>query len=141
MTWWWWTLLGLGLLLVEIVTPGGLFALFFGVAAVLVGALVALGMGGPAWFQWLLFSALSLVLLVTVRRRLRGALGGPAGPIDSMIGEAAVLLDDLAPGGVGRAELRGTTWEARSRAPDPLARGRRCKVERVEGLTLWLTPE
>jgi inner membrane protein len=57
MTWWWWTLVGLGLLLVEIVTPGGLFALFFGAGALAVGALVAVGLGGPAWFQWLLFCA------------------------------------------------------------------------------------
>jgi inner membrane protein len=141
MTWWAWTLFGLGLLLVEIVTPGGLFALFFGAGALAVGLLAAVGLGGPAWFQWLLFTALSVTLLATVRRRLRGKLDAKGGPVDSMIGEGAVLLEDLPPGGVARAELRGTSWSARSTSTTPLARGARCKVARVEGLTLWLLPE
>ena len=141
MTWWWWTLIGLGLLLVEIVTPGGLFALFFGAGALAVGALVAVGLGGPAWFQWLLFTAISVSLLGTLRHRLRAGRDGKGRPVDSMIGEGAVLLEELPPGGVSRAELRGTSWSARSTATVALARGARCKVEKVEGLTLWLLPE
>jgi len=33
MVWWLWVLLGLGLLTFEVLTPGGFFALFFGLAA------------------------------------------------------------------------------------------------------------
>jgi membrane protein implicated in regulation of membrane protease activity len=141
MAWWIWSLLGIALLFVEIVTPGGLFALFFGVAAIAVGALQGLGLAGPAWFQWLLFAALSVVLLTVVRGRMRGALAARGGPVDALVGETAVLLEDLPPRGVARAELRGAPWDARSRAEAPLARGQRCRVERVEGLTLWLRPE
>jgi len=123
------------------VTPGGLFALFFGVGALAVAALRAAGLAGPEWFQWVLFAALSVVLLGLLRRRMRGALGKKAEPIDALVGETAVLLDDLPPRGFSRAELRGTPWEARSAAEAPLAQGQRCRVERVEGLTLWLRPE
>jgi len=42
---------------------------------------------------------------------------------------------------VGRAELRGTTWSARGVDGVALVRGTRCRVERVDGLTLWLRPE
>src|SRR3990172_7416403 len=131
MAWWFWRLVGVALLVVELVTPGGLFALFFGAAALAVGALVALGIAGPAWLQWLLFAALSLVLVTVVRRRMRGALASRQGPVDALVGETAVLLEDLPPQGVARVELHGAPWQARSRATEPLARGQRCRVERV----------
>ncbi|HYS79446.1 MAG TPA: NfeD family protein [Anaeromyxobacteraceae bacterium] len=141
MAWWIWALLGIMLLVLELVTPGGLFALFFGIAALTVGALVAFGWAGPPWFQWLLFAALSAALVTLLRGRMRGALAARGGPVDALVGESAVLLDDLPPRGVGRAELRGSPWEARSASEAPLARGQRCRVERIEGLTLWLRPE
>ena len=49
-----------------------------------------------------------------------------------------MVVEEVPPGGVGKAELRGTTWTARTEAASPLAKGQRCRVERVEGLTLWL---
>jgi membrane protein implicated in regulation of membrane protease activity len=141
MAWWLWAIVGIALLVLEMVTPGGLFALFFGVAALVVGALEALGVAGPAWLQWLLFAAVSVVLVTVVRRRMRGALAPKGGPVDTMVGETATLLDDLSPQGMGRVELRGSSWQARSTAGTLLARGARCRVERVEGLTLWIRPE
>ncbi len=141
MVWWLWVLIGFGLLVVEVVTPGGLFALFFGIAAFVVGILAAAGLGGPPWLQWALFAVLSVGLLGVLRKRLRGSLAARGAPVDTMVGEAAVLLQDLPPRGVAKAELRGTTWDARSEAGAALPQGQRCRVERVEGLTLWLRPE
>jgi len=141
MAWWSWVLFGVVLLGVELFAPGGLFALFLGVAALAVGIMVALGAGGPAWLQWALFSLLSIALVALVRGRLRGVLAARSSPVGSVLGEVAVLTTDLPPQGVGRAELRGSTWEARTEERGGLARGRRCRVERVEGLTLWVRPE
>jgi membrane protein implicated in regulation of membrane protease activity len=141
MSWWHWVVAGTVLILVELMTPGGLFALFFGIAAFAVGVLSALGIAGPLWLQWSLFALLSLLLVGVVRRRLRGSLAARGAPMDSVVGELAVLLEDLPPGGMARAELRGSTWNARSGSDAPLPRGQRCRVERVEGLTLWLRPE
>ena len=75
MSWWMWVLLGVVLLAVEIVTPGGLFALFFGASAILVGGLVALGVEAR-WLQWLLFAGLGVLLVVALRRRLRSGVSG-----------------------------------------------------------------
>ena len=47
MLWWVWILLGFLLLLAEVLTPGGLYLLFFGVAAILVGLLAGLNLIGP----------------------------------------------------------------------------------------------
>jgi membrane protein implicated in regulation of membrane protease activity len=144
MAWWLWVLVGLALLGVEILTPGGFFILFFGVAALVTGGLVGSGAVAAAWVQWLLFSALSVISLLLFRERLLAtfgsgdASGARAAPV---VGETAVLTEDLAPGAVGRAELRGTSWSVRSRDPGMLERGRRCRVVEVDGLTLWVLPE
>jgi membrane protein implicated in regulation of membrane protease activity len=143
MVWWLWVVVGLGLLAFEMAMPGGFFALFFGVGALLVGALVALDAAGPAWMQWLLFPVLSVGALVTLRRPLQARLNlkGSQRPVDSLVGEIAVALEALAPGGLGKAELRGTSWSARNRGSVALAKGQRCVVEKVDGLMLWVRPE
>lgn len=137
-------LLGAALLAGEMFSPGSFFLLFFGIAAVVVGGLVGIGAGGEAWLQWLLFSIVSVASLIIFRRRLlEGFSTSRASTVgtDGFVGEVAILLDDLSPGAVGKAELRGTAWSVRSRADRMLARGKRCRVEWVEGLTLWVSPE
>jgi hypothetical protein len=37
--------------------------------------------------------------------------------------------------------MRGASWTARTSGSIALARGQRCLVERVEGLTIWLKAE
>lgn len=137
MVWWIWVLVGLGLLVVEMLTPGGLFALFFGAGALATAAVS--GAGASATWQWIFFTAVSLVLLGTLRRTLQARLAARAHPpVDSLVGEEAVLLEDLPAGVVGKAELRGVPWSARLSSGGPLPAGRRCRVERVDGVTLWL---
>ena len=143
MPWWLWVLIGLGLVLLEMTTPGGFFAIFFGIGAVVVGILAALGWGGPAWVQWLLFSLLSVIGLLLFRRPVMRMLKlSRAGrPVDSLVGEAVLVLEDVPPGGVGKAEMRGSAWNARTSVGVALSKGQRGRVERVEGLTLWIRPE
>jgi membrane protein implicated in regulation of membrane protease activity len=144
MPWWLWILLGFALLTGEMLTPGSFFFLFFGVSAMVVGGLVWAHLGGPAWLQWMLFSLIAIVCLVPLRGRFVRWLGAgeePGRTIDTLVGEVAVLLDDLAPGVVGKAELRGTAWTARNGGERPLRKGERGRVVRVDGLTLWLQPE
>ncbi|HUD71809.1 MAG TPA: NfeD family protein [Dongiaceae bacterium] len=144
MAWWIWVLAGFVLLGLELGTPGGFFLAFFGVAALVVGGLAAAGLAEAVWAQWLLFSVLSVVSLLLFRKPLLEWMRRrePARPaVDSLVGEIAVLTEDLPVGGVGKAELRGASWSVRARAGVPVARGRRCRVEEVDGLTLWVTAE
>jgi membrane protein implicated in regulation of membrane protease activity len=138
MLWWVWILLGFLLLLVELLTPGGLYLLFFGVAAILVGLLAGLNLIGPPWMQWFMFSVFSVVALSLFRRpllkRLRPA--AMAHEVDSLVGETAIVLEDMAADAIGKAELRGAAWSARNVGANSLARGQRCTVEKVEGLIL-----
>ncbi|MBI4638547.1 MAG: NfeD family protein [Candidatus Rokubacteria bacterium] len=143
MAWWLWILMGLALLGLEMATPGGFYLLFFGVGALVVGATVGVEVGGPVWVQWLLFSAVSVVSLLLFRGPLLARLKGRERDVamDTLEGEVATLMDDLSPGAVGKAELRGTTWTAQNGDDRPLSRGQRCRVARVEGLTLWVRAE
>ena len=141
MAWWLWLLVGLALLGIEMLTPGGFFTIFFGVAALVVGVLARFGLAGPPWMQWVWFSGLSIASLLFLRKPLLTWVRSrdvKRPEVDSMIGEAAVILEPVPEGGVGKAELRGTSWSARSVAGIALPAGRRCRVARVDGLTLWI---
>lgn len=141
MTWWMWMIAGLVLLGAEIAIPGSIVMLFFGVAAIVVGIVVAPGTNLPIWGQLALFSVLSVVLLLTLRGPIMRRLGkGPDGAddIDSLIGATVAVDRDLQPGETGKAELRGTSWSAYNSSAEPLAAGQSCRVERVDGLTLYV---
>jgi membrane protein implicated in regulation of membrane protease activity len=57
------------------------------------------------------------------------------------VGEVAVPLEDISVNSVGKAEMRGTSWNTRNIGDQPLARGQRCRVERVEGLMIFVRAE
>ena len=133
-----WFVAGVGLLIFELVTPGGLFAIFFGFAAIVVGLLTVLHVAGPEWLQWLLFCVLSIAGVLLLRRPVmqRLGVGPPALPGEEMRGEWALVTEEVRPGGVGKVELRGTTWTAR--ANRTVRVGERVPVDRIDGLTVWL---
>ena len=142
MEWWIWILVGLLLLLGELLTPGGFYTLFFGAAAIVVGALAGLNAAGPLWFQFILFSLLSVVSLWLFRERLLQLTQGEhREAVDNLVGETAVVSGDIPVNGIGKAEMRGSSWSARNVGEKALARGERCKVERVEGLTIYVRAE
>ncbi len=143
MPWWAWFLLGILLLGGEMLTPGGFVLFFFGLGSLVVGILDLVGVTPNPAVQWVCFAALSLTSALLFRKPLlaRIQIRTPRSRIDDLSGEIAVPVAELAPGAVGRVELRGTVWTARNGATRPLAAGERCRVVRAEGLTLVLEPE
>jgi inner membrane protein len=141
MEWWLWLLVGLVLAALELASTGGFYLIFFGVSAMFIGLMGAMGLAGPLWLQWLVFTILSVVLLLAFRRPILRMMNVETGPVDSLVGEFAIALDAIQPGAIGRAELRGSTWSARNLHSAEVARGQRCRVERVDGLMLFLLPE
>ena len=144
MSWWLWAFLGLFLLAGEMLTPGGFYMLFFGIGALLVGALVGLGVIQSAWMSWLLFSVFSAGSLVLLRQPLRRLMKpdrGGVSPVDTLGGETAIVLEDIPPDGRGKAECRGSTWNAHNLGSRPLTKGQRSLVDHVDGITLWIKPE
>jgi len=138
MAWWVWVLAGFLLLIVEFFATTAHIG-FFAVGAFLVAILVALDAGGPLWFQLIFFATSSVILLIFVRPIIVRKLGlYKQTSVDQIAGEHAIALEDMAAESDGRAEMRGTTWSARNIGPMPLARGQKCVVDRVVGLTLYV---
>ena len=142
MSWWHWLVLGLILVLLEMAASGGFYVIFFGVAAIVISGLHLFDLAGPIWFQLMLFSLISVGALLFFRAPLL-RLMQPDSPADrdSPVGDIAIPQEDIAPGAVGRAELRGTVWSARNLDSAVLARGQRCRVVQVDRLMLFLEPE
>jgi inner membrane protein len=141
--WWHWLVLGLLLVVAEMAASGGFYIIFFGIGAIVVGLLASFELAGPIWMQLMLFSLISVVSLTGFRRRLlKWMQVDPQAPaVDTLVGEIGVASEDLAPGVIGRVELRGTPWSARNMTSTVVARGARCRVVGVDGLTVEVEPE
>ena len=143
MTWWQWLVVGLVLVALEMAAAGGFYIIFFGIAAIAIAGLRFLDIAGPAWFQLLLFSVISVASLIFFRQRLLRHWQVPGAPadIDSLVGDTAFALDDISAGAVGKVELRGTTWTARNNTKSVITKGSRCTVVRTDRLMLFVRPE
>jgi inner membrane protein len=138
MPWWIWVLAAFLLLTVEFFSTTAHIG-FFAVGAFIVAILVGAGVSMPLWSELLTFAISSVVLLIFVRPIVVRKLGLNKTPIvDTFVGEAATALEDMDVSGNGRAELRGTTWSAKNVGAARVARGQRCVVDRIEGLTLHI---
>jgi inner membrane protein len=143
MVWWAWIILGIGCMAIEVHFTHDFSLACVGASAFVVAALTALT-AGPHWSQWIIFAILSVIIVFGVRKPLLGRFQSHRGreaDFQYLIGEVATPSDDLAANCVGRAELRGSTWTARNTEPVDLRKGQRCRVQRVEGLTVWLKAE
>ena len=140
MIWWIWIVLGCALLLLEMATPGGFYFIFFGASALIVGFLAAVGIISTDWVEWLLFSVFAIGATAFFRKPLLQKFGSVThvGEVDSLVGETATAMEAIQPGAVGKAELRGTSWTACNTSRESLVRGQRCRVERVDGLTIFV---
>ncbi|MCC6849733.1 MAG: NfeD family protein [Deltaproteobacteria bacterium] len=141
MTWWLWMILGLALAIAEAQIPTNFFLLAFGVGGFAVGVLTGLGWIATPWIEWVAFTLVSVATLLVFQRTLNRGGGGAGHAVDDLRRESATVIDDVPANGIGRAELRGTPWNARGVDGAALARGTRCRVQRIDGLTLWLEPE
>jgi len=140
---WIWVAAGLVLLGAEALTPGGFYIMFFGIGAIATGAAAAAGLVTSTSAQGLLFTVLSVASLLLFRGKLLARMSPPgAAPIvDSLVGEVATPLAEIAPRAVGRVSLRGTTWEARNESDAPIGPSQRCRVVNVSGLQLGVVAE
>jgi membrane protein implicated in regulation of membrane protease activity len=144
MVWWAWIILGIACMAIEVHFTHDFSLFCVGASAFIVAALTAFTNGAPHWSQWIIFAALSVTILLALRKPLLGrfqAHRGKDADFQYLVGEVATPADDLPANAVGRAELRGSSWSARNVESVGLRKGQRCRVERVDGLTVWLKAE
>jgi membrane protein implicated in regulation of membrane protease activity len=134
-SWVWWLIAAgvLGIPLVITALPE------FGMFAVgAVGAAATAGLGGNVVLQFVVFLAVSVLLLVFVRpiavRQLTRRPAEPTG-IDRLKGAQALVLERVDEHG-GRIKLKGEVWSARTLAPDQVFEpGQQVNVADIEGAT------
>jgi len=141
-TWWLWLLAGLLFLAGELLTPGGFYLIFFGAGALAVGLLKLLGLHFGLAIEGLIFVVISVAALALFRKPLlqRFQRLSPTSDVDNLTSEVATALEEIPAGGRGKAELRGTSWNAQNLGDSPIVKATRCQVERVDGLTLFVRP-
>jgi membrane protein implicated in regulation of membrane protease activity len=137
--WWYWISLGLFLLLVEALTPGGFYLLFIGIAALVVGIL-ALAVD-VSWIQISLFGVLSAVLITTLRKPMVERLRKSTTQADTpeFIGESARAVEMIKAGREGKIELRGSIWNARNSGTEDLAENAACTIISRDGIRMVVT--
>lgn len=141
MTWSAWVIFGLGLLVFEILTPGGFFTVFFGLAAFVVALLVRFGLLDSGSFQWLLFAVLGTVLIVVLRPLVRRRFETNTPKVDQLVAQTAIALEDFDGNGRGRVELRGASWSGVYSGGGTVVKDDRLRVTKVDGLSLMVEKE
>ena len=136
--WWAWLIVGIVLMVAELLLPTGFFLFFFGVGGVATALLALAGLLSTFSTQGLAFIAVSLVCVVLLRKPLLAKfhLRNRIHTVDSLVGETAKAMEPIAPQAFGKVELRGSSWSALNTGSAIIALDARCRVEKVEGLTL-----
>ena len=136
-----WLALMVAFLIAEAVCAVHLVSIWFAAGA-LVAAIVSL-LHGPVWLQILLFAVVSGALLAAlfplVRKYLNPHLEKTN--VDSVIGTEGYVtatIDNLA--ATGQVKLGGMEWTARSTDGHPIEAGTLVKVDRIEGVKVFVTP-
>jgi membrane protein implicated in regulation of membrane protease activity len=143
LTWWAWLIAGLLLMLAELLLPTGFFLFFFGLGGVVTAFLILAGALTSLEGQGIAFIGISLACVVLLRKPLLAKFHfqNRTHAVDSLVGETARALEAIAPRAFGKVELRGSSWSALNTGSKPIASEVRCRVEKVEGLTLHVRIE
>jgi membrane-bound serine protease (ClpP class) len=116
-----WFLLGLALIFLEFVVPG-VILVFFGIGAWAAAVTTYLGLTASFQFQLLVFAVTSILLLVVLRKWIKGKFYGHVGDVqdqtknlDEFSGQRVMVLEDVIPNKMeGAVEYKGARWRAAS---------------------------
>jgi len=138
MPWWGWIIIGIVLLCAELFAiDAQFFLVFIGIGALIVGLGQLLGLDLPMWGQWLLFAALSVGAMFTLRRQLYEKLRMRAvGTAALGVGDSVVIAEELSPGSSCRTEYRGSTWTCVNIGENVIPAGANARIDMLDGLTL-----
>ena len=106
-------------------------------------AMVAAMLNAQLWLQILLFMAVSIALLLSLRPLLKKYITPKKvrTNIESVIGSQGIVtetIDNIA--ATGRVKLGGMEWSARSASGEVIEPGAVIMVEKIEGVKVFVTP-
>lgn len=136
-----WLALMVAFLIAEAACPIHLISIWFAVGA-LMATIVSL-LGGPVWLQVVLFVVISGALLALlwplVRKYMNPKLS--ATNVDSVLGSTGLVSEDIDNiSAVGQVKLGAMFWTARSTSGEPIPAGTEIRVDRIEGVKVFVSP-
>ena len=135
-----WLILMGAFLVIEAACPFHLVSVWFAVGA-LVAAVIG-QLGGGIWLQIGAFLVVSAGLLALLWRYVKGFLNKKVTKtnVDSVIGSQGYVteaVDNLS--AIGQVKLGGMYWSARSSDGKTISEGTLVRVDRVEGVKVFVT--
>ncbi|MBQ4467774.1 MAG: NfeD family protein [Firmicutes bacterium] len=133
---WIWLIVAIIFIIIEAITVG-LTTIWFAAGA-LVGLLLAF-FKVPVMAQIIIFLIVSLVLLGTTRKVFVNKLktGSQKTNVDALVGEEAVVLEDITPFNTGLVKVKGQNWTAVAYDKDATIKaGETVKIKAIEGVKL-----
>ena len=135
-----WLVLMIAFLIAEAATVVTISLWFAGGALV---ALVASLLGAPLWLQVALFFLVSAALLGSLRGMVRKHFTPKLARtnVDAIIGSSGYVtaeIDNIK--ATGTVKLGAMEWSARATAGAPIAVGTLVKVDKIEGVKVFVTP-
>lgn len=135
-----WLVLMIGFLIIEGACPIHLVSIWFAAGA-LVALLLSL-IGAAVWLQVTLFVLVSGVLLALLWPMVRKYMNPKltATNVDAMAGTIGIVtspIDNV--GAVGQVKVGGMEWSARSTTGENIPQGTKVRVDRVQGVKLYVT--
>ena len=112
-------------------------------AAGSLAALVVALLGGKFWLQIVLFLAVSAVFLALLRPIARKHFTPriTRTNVDAMEGKVCVVVSDIDNlASSGQVKIGDVEWTARSESGEKIPAGTQVKVDRVEGVKVYVTP-
>lgn len=136
-----WFIAGTVLALLEFVAPG-IILIFFAIGAWIVSLTTWLGLTGSLESQLLVFAVSSVILLVWLRRWIKGKFYGhvagvqnPEQNLDEFTGKPVKVLEEVVPGQPGgKVEFKGASWSAVS--DEAIGKDDMAVITAVEGISL-----
>ncbi|MBQ7801918.1 MAG: NfeD family protein [Oscillospiraceae bacterium] len=134
----------LGLMVVFLIVEAStvtMVSLWF--AAGSLAAMIAALLGGPIWLQVALCLAVSAVLLACLRPMVRRKFTPKlkSTNVDAIVGTRGYVtadIDNVA--AAGQVKLNGMEWTARSEGGEKIPAGTLVRVERIEGVKVFVSP-
>lgn len=134
----------LAILIVALVIEANTIALVslwfaFGALASLIAGLL----GAELWLQAVLFLGVSAVLLACLRPLVRKRLTPRITPtnVDSVVGTQGFVTADIDNvSAAGQVKLGAMYWTARSTSGEPIPEGTLVRVDRIEGVKVFVSP-
>lgn len=140
--WHLWTIAGLLLLILEMLTPAFFFA-SFAVAALITAPFAAANMGTTA--QLGVFAIISIGCMAAVRpffvKYVYRRRNVPAANYHALVGQSASVVDAIGADDLpGRVKVGSEEWRAINASGEPLPPGTRVEIIGVESATLTVRP-